>query len=376
MNRKIHMTWNEFQEKVNVTFKELRSNMEFADVTLVCEDGQQIKAHKAIISKLCPFFSDVLRNDFNPHPFIYMMGVGSAELDAFIDFLYKGESNVGQESLNNLLDLAKRLRVTDLSMTRDVQIEEHSFDIPVNHVVEKTEVVDISHPEDKHVPSNGPTRISPKERHEIGKNEIVNKDEDFRLEELNDQISSMVDEVLVVDEVTGGQRAKIFTCKQCGKTGPNMTNIRIHVEAKHVTGFSHFCNSCGNAVKTRDALKTHQKVHHPRSKEKPKKVNVNPEQLVDTVMSMVGKGKTVIGPVSGKSVLERTCKVCGKEGRMASIMRHIEHHHITTGIPHSCSYCGKQFNTREALKRHMSTTDNPGPHRCVTQASLRDPERL
>ena len=58
------------------------------------------------------------------------------------------------------------------------------------------------------------------------------------------------------------------------------------------------------------------------------------------------------------------------KGRMASIMRHIEHHHITTGIPHSCEDCGKQFNTRDALKRHKSISDNPGPNRCVAKPSL------
>ena len=90
MNSQICMKWDHFQEKVNFKFKELRANMGFADVTLACEDGQQIKAHKAIISTLCPFFSDVLKSDLHPHPFIFMMGVRSAELDAVIDFLYKG----------------------------------------------------------------------------------------------------------------------------------------------------------------------------------------------------------------------------------------------------------------------------------------------
>ena len=47
-----------------------------------------------------------------------MMGVRSAELGAVIDFLHKGESTVGQESLNNFLDLAKRLRVIGLSTSR------------------------------------------------------------------------------------------------------------------------------------------------------------------------------------------------------------------------------------------------------------------
>ena len=370
MNRKIHMKWNDFQEKVNFTFKELRANMGFADVTLVCEDGQQFKAHKAIISTLCPFFSDILRNDFQAHPFIYMMGVRSAELSAIIDFLYKGESTVGQEILNDFLDLAKRMRVIGLSKTGDLQIGEFGSSMPENLVVQKGEMVEVTnYPEVNQVAGDGRTPISRKEKYERGKNEPTNKGNDFELEQLNKQILTLVDEVVMVDEVTGGQSAKIFACKECGKTGPKLNNIRSHIEAMHVTGFCHFCNSCGKAVKTRDALKTHQKIHHPKSKEAPKfsKVDVRPEKLADTVMSMIEKGKTVIGPVSGKPVVGRICKVCGKEGGMASIMRHIEHHHISTSIPHSCEDCGKQFNTREALKRHKSITDNPGPHRCVAK---------
>ena len=55
MEKKIFLKLNEFETKIASTFSELRQNCEFADVTLVSEDGQEIEAHKVILSSSCPF---------------------------------------------------------------------------------------------------------------------------------------------------------------------------------------------------------------------------------------------------------------------------------------------------------------------------------
>ena len=49
----------------------------------------------------------------------------------------------------------------------------------------------------------------------------------------------------------------------------------------------------------------------------------------------------------------RICKVCGKEGSMATIMKHIEANHIT-GISIPCDLCGKLFKSRNVLANHKS----------------------
>ena len=53
MNRqdeKLCLKWNDFQENAISAFGTLRNDREFADVTLACEDGQQVEAHKVILS--------------------------------------------------------------------------------------------------------------------------------------------------------------------------------------------------------------------------------------------------------------------------------------------------------------------------------------
>ena len=50
MSEKICLQWNDFQENVKSAFGNMREDEDFTDVTLVCEDGQQVEAHKVILA--------------------------------------------------------------------------------------------------------------------------------------------------------------------------------------------------------------------------------------------------------------------------------------------------------------------------------------
>ena len=61
--------------------------------------------------------------------------------------------------------------------------------------------------------------------------------------------------------------------------------------------------------------------------------------------------RTMVFGNSNRAVM--VCKVCGKEGPLQQIQRHIEAHHIT-GISHNCNICGKTSRSRNALQKHNS----------------------
>ena len=52
-------------------------------------------------------------------------------------------------------------------------------------------------------------------------------------------------------------------CKVCGKEG-QMNAIQSHIEAKHITGFTHECKVCGITVNTRHALTLHMLRKHEK----------------------------------------------------------------------------------------------------------------
>ena len=120
MSEKLCLKWNDFQENVNTAFGRLREGTDFVDVTLACEDGQQVEAHKVILAASSPFFDNLLKKNRHPHPLIFMKGVKFEDLLAIVDFLYCGEANVYQENLDSFLCIAEDLKLKGLTGQQDV----------------------------------------------------------------------------------------------------------------------------------------------------------------------------------------------------------------------------------------------------------------
>ena len=114
MSEKLCLQWNEFQENIKSAFRAFRDDNDFADVTLVCEDGQQMKAHKVILAASSPFFQKLLGLNKHPHPLVFMRGMKSSDLWPILDFLYHGEANVFQESLDSFLAIAQEFQLKGL----------------------------------------------------------------------------------------------------------------------------------------------------------------------------------------------------------------------------------------------------------------------
>ena len=96
---KLCLKWEDFHENTTTSFRSLRKTQDFFDVTLACEDGEQIKAHKVILSASSAFFHNILMRNTHAHPIIYMRGITSDELAEIVDFMYFGQANIYQENL-------------------------------------------------------------------------------------------------------------------------------------------------------------------------------------------------------------------------------------------------------------------------------------
>ena len=77
-----------------------------SDVTLVCNDDKQIKAHKVILSGLNSLFKRMFVNNQHPQPIIFLKGVAFSEMDAPLDFIYHREASVSEENVSSFLETA------------------------------------------------------------------------------------------------------------------------------------------------------------------------------------------------------------------------------------------------------------------------------
>ena len=112
---KLCLQWNDFKQNISASLGDLRSDKDFTDVTLVCEDGQQVEAHKVILVASSPFFKELLRKNKPSHTLVYMRGLKGPDLVSIVDFLYFGEANVMQENFESFLELADELKLKGLT---------------------------------------------------------------------------------------------------------------------------------------------------------------------------------------------------------------------------------------------------------------------
>ena len=102
---KYSLNWNKFETAAMDTIKSLHHERNFTNVTLVCEDDQQVEAHKVILSSASPFFKNILLKSPHPHPLIYLKGLKIDELLAIVDFIYLGKTEVESVNIESFLQV-------------------------------------------------------------------------------------------------------------------------------------------------------------------------------------------------------------------------------------------------------------------------------
>ncbi|XP_051860560.1 broad-complex core protein isoforms 1/2/3/4/5 isoform X3 [Drosophila albomicans] len=118
------LRWNNYQSSITSAFENLRDDEDFVDVTLACE-GRSIKAHRVVLSACSPYFRDLLKSTPCKHPVILLQDVNFMDLHSLVEFIYHGEVNVHQKSLQSFLKTAEVLRVSGLTQQQAEDTHSH-----------------------------------------------------------------------------------------------------------------------------------------------------------------------------------------------------------------------------------------------------------
>ena len=106
MSEKLCLQWNDYLHNIKSSFGNFRGDNDFADVTLACDDGQQVEAHKVILASSSPFIQKLLARNKHQHPVVYMRRVKYDDLLAIMDFLYRASAKCkvcGKEGLGKTI---------------------------------------------------------------------------------------------------------------------------------------------------------------------------------------------------------------------------------------------------------------------------------
>ncbi|XP_043065774.1 broad-complex core protein isoforms 1/2/3/4/5 isoform X4 [Drosophila bipectinata] len=118
------LRWNNYQSSITSAFENLRDDEAFVDVTLACE-GRSIKAHRVVLSACSPYFRELLKSTPCKHPVILLQDVNFNDLHSLVEFIYHGEVNVHQKSLQSFLKTAEVLRVSGLTQQQAEDTHSH-----------------------------------------------------------------------------------------------------------------------------------------------------------------------------------------------------------------------------------------------------------
>ena len=114
MSEKYCLKWTDFQSTVSQSFRLLRQEEDFYDVTLVGDDELQLSAHKLVLSACSSLFKNILKKNLHTNSLIFLSGVSSNNLKNILDYVYCGEVQLFQEQVDSFLDIAKKLQISGL----------------------------------------------------------------------------------------------------------------------------------------------------------------------------------------------------------------------------------------------------------------------
>ena len=251
MTEKLCLQWNDFKDNVNFAFETLRKDSDFTDVTLACEDGQQLEVHKVILAASSPFYRNIFKRNKHAHPLIFMRNVKFVDLEAIIDFLYCGETNVFQENLDSFLALAEDLQLKGLmggqanshqqmkgmsSAPKDIKREQPL--LQSKHFAKETYL--------------------PRKQDFAG---AIATTTNTSVHELESTVKSMMTKT--DRKVKSHGRGWIYSCNVWGNGGLSM-NLQHHIESNHVEGIYLPCGLCDKTYRSRSSLQNHKRDGHKK----------------------------------------------------------------------------------------------------------------
>lgn len=257
-DQEFNLVWNEFTNFTTETLKDLLQDKCFTDVTLVCNGGRQVGAHKAILSACSPFFRQILLNNPHSNPLIYLQGISYQDLDTIIRFIYLGEAQLPQKDLETFLKASEALKIKGLNTQGKYDTDKEAKCNPPKIKKIKTELVngysDIR--DNTTCEEAAVTPVVYSEIEDIGNSSLAALETD-------DPFSSIVKQEALdsYDMSPIDPNKKWFYCDKCDYKASYSVSVKYHHQTVH-EGLRFDCDQCDAYFTRKESLKTHKRSIH------------------------------------------------------------------------------------------------------------------
>ena len=239
------MKWNDFQTNASQSFRALRKEGHFSDVTLVSDDEKHIAAHKLVLSASSDFFKNILQKENHPNPLIYLTGIHSKHLHGVMEYIYEGEVQVYQDDLEDLLSIADKLKINGLSGNKNSMKEENILE---NYDCIEDEDIAPTHIDGNSIISEFSDDIKMTKTRQKSERSVSLVGASYT------EVKQAVDELIM-------KEGEMWMCKTCGKRTKQNQQIRNHAEI-HIDGLSFPCPICEETFRSRNQARKHRSRKH------------------------------------------------------------------------------------------------------------------
>ena len=290
--------------------KDLQETESLSDVTLVCNDDTEIKAHKFVLIGSSPVFRSMLLQSSQRDTIVYLRGVKRREVEWALQFMYLGQIQVPQTHLQTFIELAKDLKMKGIYTEEDVQDDENKgVETMTTEVIRNYNVDNMEKSIDEH-----------KEKEVIEREEQKPQAEKFP--SLDDNVS------------TETQNLVRYTCNFL--TPEVISNFNV-----------------ADMERSIDEQKEKEVIEREEQKAHVEKFPTLDNNVITETQNLV----------------RYTCKFCsfdatGLKYAKTTLNAHIERVH--EGVRYPCDLCAYQANKQQNLKDHKASVHKIDPfYRCL-----------
>ena len=287
---KYSLNWDTYSDHLRKTFYELMKSNELTDVTLVCDDRSQFKAHKIVLSACSAVFKSIIIDLPQKNSVIYLRGIQHEEMESILEYMYLGVATFYQERLNEFLNVAKNLEIKFFSISN-----------------EKPEIPDIQ--------------------------EYI----ELKTKQTNIDVKSKQS----IDHLAKRTTEGMFDCTLCQKQFTKRNTLKNHIQSIHV-GVKFPCNLCDYEATQHHHLKTHVETKHDS-------IKFSCDKCDHQLNSKDSLSKHIKYKHEG---LNFACNLCDYETTQHQHLKsHVEAKHDS--IKFSCDKCDHQLNSKDSLRKHQ-----------------------
>ena len=241
---KYNLNWQTFTDHLLLMYKDLYEEEKYSDVTLVCDDQTQFKAHKIVLSACSPVFKKIIDNNPSQHPLIYLRGIQSYEMESILQFIYLGEGKFYYERIGEFIKVAKDLEVKEIINGVELPNEE-------NDITEETVVDDEERKTDEDIRPKKTLENKTKQRQTL--NQISSGAKSFECPECEKEFCNREN---MQRHYRSKHKGIKYPCIQCNYRASYQSHLQEHIESKH-EGVRYPCNQCDYHATTQGSLQRH-----------------------------------------------------------------------------------------------------------------------